>query len=67
MKKLIRSWVVAAAFASSTGYSAHHEAGEQMHSDMTTASARHRRYRQCGGLIRYSGRGRSKRRGWWTR
>ena len=37
MKKLISFVAVAAVLASSTGYSAHHEADEKMHSDMTTA------------------------------
>ena len=37
MKKLISLVAVAAVLASSTGYSAHHEADEKMHSDMTMA------------------------------
>ena len=37
MKKLISFVAVAAVLASSTGYSAHHEGDEKMHSDMTTA------------------------------
>ena len=37
MKKLISFVAVAAIAASATGYSAHHEEGEQMHSEMTMA------------------------------
>ena len=39
MKKLISFAAVAAVVASVTGYSAHHEDDEQMHSDMTSALA----------------------------
>ena len=39
MKKVISSVAVAAIVASATGFSAHHEDDEQMHSDMTTAAA----------------------------
>ena len=37
MKQLISLVAVAAVIASATGYSAHHEGDEKMHSDMTTA------------------------------